>query len=43
VLSTGHVQTDAVAFYRSCGYSDIPVFGHWADAPGIVCLGRRLG
>lgn len=42
VLSTGGVQADAVAFYRSCGYRDIPVFGHWADAPGIVCLGRRL-
>ena len=42
VLSTGHVQTDAVAFYRASGYVDIPVFGHWADAPGIVCLGRRL-
>ena len=43
VLSTGHVQTDAVAFYRACGYVDVPAFGHWADAPGIVCLGRRLG
>lgn len=42
VLSTGHLQPDAVAFYRSCGYVDIPLFGHWADAPGIVCLGRRL-
>lgn len=42
VLSTGHLQPDAVAFYRSCGYTDIPLFGHWADAPGIVCLGRRL-
>lgn len=42
VLSTGGVQADAVAFYRSCGYVDIPVFGHWAAAEGIVCLGRRL-
>ena len=42
VLSTGHLQPDAVAFYRSCGYTDIPAFGHWATAPGIVCLGRRL-
>ena len=42
VLSTGGIQPDAIAFYRSCGYVDIPVFGHWADAPGIVCLGRRL-
>ena len=42
VLSTGHLQPDAVAFYRSCGYVDVPLFGHWADAPGIVCLGRRL-
>ena len=42
VLSTGWRQQDAVAFYRSCGYTDIGVFGHWAEAEGIVCLGRRL-
>ena len=42
VLSTGARQQDAVAFYRACGYRDIPPFGHWAAAPGIVCLGRRL-
>jgi GNAT superfamily N-acetyltransferase len=42
VLSTGGIQTDAVAFYRSCGYVDIPPFGHWAAAKGIVCLARRL-
>ncbi|MGI3783782.1 MAG: GNAT family N-acetyltransferase [Janthinobacterium lividum] len=42
VLSTGGVQVDAVAFYRTCGYVDVPAFGHWADAEGIVCLGRRL-
>lgn len=42
VLSTGYRQPDAVAFYRSRGYVDIPVFGHWAEAEGIVCLGRRL-
>jgi GNAT superfamily N-acetyltransferase len=42
VLSTGGIQTDAVAFYRACGYVDIAPFGHWAAAPGIVCLGRRL-
>jgi len=42
VLSTGGIQVDAVAFYRACGYVDIAPFGHWAAAPGIVCLGRRL-
>ena len=42
VLSTGGVQADAVAFYRACGYVDVPPFGHWAGAEGIVCLGRRL-
>ncbi len=42
VLSTGGIQADAVAFYRACGYVDIAPFGHWADAPGIVCLARRL-
>lgn len=42
VLSTGGRQADAVAFYRACGYVDILVFGYWASAEGIVCLGRRL-
>lgn len=42
VLSTGGRQPDAIAFYRSCGYVDIPEFGHWAGWDGIVCLGRRL-
>ena len=42
VLSTGGIQTDAVAFYRARGYTDVPPFGHWAASPGIVCLARRL-
>jgi GNAT superfamily N-acetyltransferase len=42
VLSTGGVRADAVAFYGACGYVEVPRFGHWADSPGIVCLGRRL-
>ncbi len=42
VLSTGGRQADAVAFYRACGYVEVPPFGHWAGWDGIVCLGRRL-
>lgn len=42
VLSTGGLQPDAIALYRGFGYVDIPPFGHWGNAPGVVCLGHRL-
>lgn len=42
ILETGAVQTEAMAFYARQGYRPVPAFGHWADSPGAVHLGRRL-
>lgn len=42
VLETGEVQADAIALYRSSGYADIAHFGHYADAPLAVHLGKFL-
>lgn len=42
ILETGAVQTEALAFYARQGYRPVPAFGHWADSPGSVHLGRRL-
>lgn len=42
ILETGAVQAEAMAFYARQGYRPIPAFGHWADSPGAVHLGRRL-
>lgn len=42
VLETGEVQADAVTLYRSSGYVDIPHFGHYADSPLAVHLGKFL-
>ncbi|MGI8435052.1 MAG: GNAT family N-acetyltransferase [Nocardioidaceae bacterium] len=42
VLETGQPQSAAVAFYRACGYLDVPPFGHYADSPVSVHLGKRL-
>jgi GNAT superfamily N-acetyltransferase len=43
VLGTGIKQPEAIALYRSCGYTDIPGFGHYADAPDAVHLAKPLG
>ena len=42
VLETGDMQPEAVALYRSCGYSDVPPFGHYADSPQSIHLGKHL-
>lgn len=42
VLETGAPQVAAIALYRRIGYVDIPDFGHYAGAPGVVSLGRPL-
>lgn len=42
VLETGLPQADAVGFYRSAGYRDVPAFGYWAEAPLAIHLGKRL-
>ncbi len=42
VLETGSAQPEAIALYRSSGYTPVPPFGHYADAPGAIHLGRQL-
>lgn len=42
VLETGAPQVAAIALYRRIGYVDIPDFGHYAGAPGVVSLGKPL-
>lgn len=42
ILETGTKQPEALALYRSLGYADIPKFGHYADEPESVDLGKVL-
>jgi GNAT superfamily N-acetyltransferase len=42
VLETANHLADAVALYRSSGYTDIAPYGHYADAPLAVHLGKWL-
>lgn len=42
ILETGSKQPEAVALYESAGYTPVPSFGHYADAPESVHLGKTL-
>jgi GNAT superfamily N-acetyltransferase len=42
ILETGQVQPEAVALYRSAGYTDIRAFGYYAGAPLSIHLGKDL-
>ena len=42
VLETGLAQPEALALYRSCGYTDVPKFGFYRCSPSSVCLGKDL-
>ena len=42
VLETGSEQPEAIALYRSAGYTDVPKFGIYANEPTCVCLGKAL-
>ncbi|MFC9938779.1 GNAT family N-acetyltransferase [Nocardiopsis alba] len=42
LLETGDRQPDAVRFYTREGYSPVPAFGSYTDAPGCLCFGRDL-
>jgi GNAT superfamily N-acetyltransferase len=42
VLGTGVKQPEAIALYRSCGYTDIPGFGHYAASPDAVHLAKQM-
>jgi GNAT superfamily N-acetyltransferase len=42
VLETGLSQPEAIALYESSGYTPIPGFGFYKDAPLSRCFARRL-
>ncbi|MFD1827846.1 MULTISPECIES: GNAT family N-acetyltransferase [Mumia] len=43
VLETGQPQPEAIALYRSAGYSEVAPFGYYADDPQSLFLGKALG
>lgn len=43
VLETGTKQPEAIALYRSSGYTDCSKFGHYRHDPLSVCLAKPLG
>ena len=43
VLETGLAQPEAITLYESSGYTQIPGFGFYKDAPLSRCFARRLG
>ena len=42
VLETGTAQPEAMALYESAGYSRIPSFGYYRDAPLNRCYAKAL-
>jgi GNAT superfamily N-acetyltransferase len=42
VLNSGDQQPEALGLYRAAGYTAVPGYGVYADAPGAVFLGRAL-
>lgn len=42
VLETGTMQPEAIGLYRATGYVPVPPFGHYADEPGSIHLGKVL-
>lgn len=43
ILETGTLQPEAIALYRSSGYTDIPGFGYYRNSPLSVCMAKELG
>ena len=43
ILESGSRQPEAVALYRSSGYTQVAPFGHYANASGAIHLGKQLG
>jgi GNAT superfamily N-acetyltransferase len=43
VLETGDRQPEAVALYTRAGFTPIPCFGAYANAPQSRCFGKLLG
>jgi GNAT superfamily N-acetyltransferase len=42
VIETNTVHAEAIRLYESVGYEPIPAYGHYADEPETVSLGRSL-
>jgi GNAT superfamily N-acetyltransferase len=42
ILETGQRQPEAIALYRSAGYTDVTAFGYYADTPLSIHLGKQL-
>jgi GNAT superfamily N-acetyltransferase len=42
VLETGQKQPEALALYRSSGFTEVPRFGYYAEAELAVHLGKSL-
>lgn len=42
LLETGSKQPEAIALYRSAGYTEVPPFGHYADTELSLHLGKAL-
>jgi ribosomal protein S18 acetylase RimI-like enzyme len=42
ILETGLAQPEAIALYESSGYTRIPPFGYYKDAPLNRCFARQL-
>jgi GNAT superfamily N-acetyltransferase len=43
ILETGEKNVEAIAMYRSAGYTNVSPFGYYADDPLSLHLGKRLG
>lgn len=42
ILETGLAQPEAIALYESSGYTPVPGFGYYKDAPLSRCFGKLL-
>jgi GNAT superfamily N-acetyltransferase len=42
VLNTGREQPEAIELYESCGYTPVPGFGYYADAPRALFYGKSF-
>lgn len=42
VLETGDQQPEAIALYRSSGYSDCPKFGYYRTYDSSICMSKPL-
>ncbi|ARS35327.1 GNAT family N-acetyltransferase [Pontibacter actiniarum] len=43
ILETGVKQQEAIALYKTCGYTRIPNYGQYAGVESSVCMQKALG